>query len=82
MAKRWKVQYAIQVHKTMWLLFKFQSVADCDLVLRGSPYVADGCPLYLKPLPMSFFFQREELQKLPVWIQILTCHWNVGPFVH
>lgn len=35
MAKRWKVKYEVQVNRTMWLIFKFQNVADCDCVLRG-----------------------------------------------
>lgn len=66
MAKHWNVQYDIQVHKTMWLIFKFQNAEDCDRAMRGGPYVALRCPLYLMPLPIGFFFQREELQRLPI----------------
>lgn len=80
MANRWRVQYEIQAHKTLWLLFIFQNPEDYDRVLRGGPYVAYSSPLYLKPLSTGFLFQREELQHLPVWMQItnlpLEC-WTV-----
>lgn len=40
MAKHLNVKYDINVHKTMWLIFKFQSVEVFDRVMRGGPYVA------------------------------------------
>lgn len=72
MVDRWKVKCDIQMHCTMWLVFQFHDVVDCDQILQGGPYMANGSPLYLKPLPSGFLFQQDELQRLPVWMQFLN----------
>ncbi|KAG6538547.1 hypothetical protein ZIOFF_003671 [Zingiber officinale] len=69
MAKRWNVEYDVQAHKTMWLIFKFKSADDYEKVLHGGPYIALGCFLYLKHSLKEFFFQREELHCL------MVSHW-------
>ena len=75
----WKVQCSHWIHRSGWIVFKFQSEEDRLKVLNGGPYFAYGRNLMLKIMPRCFRFGNEDLATVPVWIQLpdlpLDC-WN------
>lgn len=54
----------------LWIVFQFETADDCDQVLRGGSYISYGCSLYLKRMPTGFLFQKEELHRLLMWMQL------------
>jgi len=74
------VQCTHWIHRSGWIVFKFQTEEDRMKVLNGGPYFAYGRNLMLKVMPRCFRFGDEEVTKFPVWIQLpdlpLDC-WNV-----
>ena len=75
----WKVDCTHWIHRSGWIVFKFQSEEDRWRVLNGGPYFAYGRNLMLKSMPRCFRFGSEDLATVPVWIQLpdlpLDC-WN------
>ena len=75
----WKVDCSHWIHRSGWIVFKFQSEEDRWKVLNGGPYFAYGRNLMLKIMPRCFRFGSEDLATVPVWIQLpdlpLDC-WN------
>jgi len=75
----WKVECTHWVHRSGWIVFKFQSEEDRLSVLNGGPYFIYGRSLLLKNMPRCFRFGGEEFATVPVWVQLpdlpLEC-WN------
>ena len=75
----WKVNCTHWIHRSGWIVFKFQSEEDRLKVLNGGPYFAYGRNLMLKLMPRCFRFGGEDFATLPVWVQLpdlpLDC-WN------
>jgi len=75
----WKVKCTYWIHRSRWIVFKFQSEEDRLTVLNGGPYFAYGVNLMLKIMPRCFRFGGEDFATLPVWVQLpdlpLDC-WN------
>jgi len=75
----WNVQCTHWIHRSGWIVFKFQSEEDRVKVLNGGPYFAYGRNLMLKIMPRCFRFGGEDSATVPVWIQLpdlpLDC-WN------
>lgn len=67
---RWKAPHNMLTHNSLWLVFKFSTKELSDAVLTGRPYIAYGCPLYLKALPPCLTFQPEAQNQIPLWMQI------------
>jgi len=57
----WKVQCTHWIHRTGWIVFKFQTEEDRMKVLNGGPYFAYGRNLMLKVMPRCFRFGNEGL---------------------
>ncbi|KAG6484327.1 hypothetical protein ZIOFF_061132 [Zingiber officinale] len=68
-ASRWRVPYKFYMHKSGWVVYRFDTPEDRDKVLRGGPYFAFGIPLFLKYMPRCFLFE-EDGRYIPAWIQI------------
>lgn len=80
LCKSWKVRYKYFIHRSGWLIFKFDSEADRARVLMGGPHLVYGRPLMLKNLPKCFEFDKNDgISTVPTWITLpglpLDC-WN------
>ena len=75
----WKVKCTNWIHRSGWIVFKFQSEEDRMSVLNGGPYFAYGRNLMLKLMPRCFRFGGEDFATVPVWVKLpdlpLDC-WN------
>jgi len=75
----WKVKCKQWIHRSGWIIFKFDSQEDRLSVLNGGPYFIYGRNLMLKNMPKCFRFGAEEIAIVPVWVQLpdlpLDC-WN------
>jgi len=75
----WKVKCKHWIHRSGWIVFKFESHEDRLSVLNGGPYFIYGRNLMLKNMPKCFRFGGEEIATVPVWVQLpdlpLDC-WN------
>lgn len=70
LANSWKVPYKFYVHKSGWLVFRFEIHEDRDQVLQGGPYLIYGRPLILKEMPQLFEFGPCTLSVIPVWVTL------------
>ncbi|KAG6492641.1 hypothetical protein ZIOFF_047606 [Zingiber officinale] len=66
---RWKVPYEFYMHKSGWVVYRFDTMQDRDKVLLGGPYFAYGIPLFLKIMPRCFLFD-EDGRYVSAWVQI------------
>ena len=62
----WKVECSHWIHRSGWIVFKFQSEEDRLMVLNGGPYFAYDRNLMLKIMPRCFRFGVEEVATIPV----------------
>ena len=76
----WKVKCKHWIHRSGWIVFKFDTLEDRLSVLNGGPYFIYGRNLMLKNMPKCFRFGGEEIAIVPLWVQLpglpLDC-WNV-----
>lgn len=68
--KAWGVPYKFSIHRSGWLIFKFNSFNDMNDVLVKGPYFIFHRPLLLKEVPPFFRFQNEEICNVPIWVQL------------
>ncbi|XP_074570567.1 uncharacterized protein LOC141827233 [Curcuma longa] len=61
--------YQFFMHKSGWVVFRFDKEEDRETVLQGGPYFVFGIPLFLKKMPKCFMFE-EDGRFVPAWIQI------------
>lgn len=70
LTRRWQTPHMMLTHDSAWLIFKFPEKQSCDAILKGGPYVACGCPLYIKAMPSCFTFESTIHNQLPLWMKI------------
>ncbi|KAJ6993651.1 hypothetical protein NC653_016705 [Populus alba x Populus x berolinensis] len=65
----WKCEATLTMHKSGWLVYKFQNEEDKCPVLCGGPYLVYGRPLILRSMSKYFDFSSSEMTQVPVWIK-------------
>lgn len=68
MRNAWKIPHTFSLHKSGWLVFKFENEADRLKVLEGGPYMIFGRPLILKNMTPLFEFGACLASIIPTWI--------------
>ncbi|KAK6161317.1 hypothetical protein DH2020_004698 [Rehmannia glutinosa] len=76
LCKTWKVPFDYVPDINGWMVFKFKTEHDRDMVIRGGPYSVYGRPLLLKPLPKFFNFGDDDIKSVPVWINFPHLPWD------
>lgn len=66
----WNAPHKFHIHKSGWLIFRFEELAEKERVLQGGPYLIYGRPLILKDLPPLFEFGACTHSEIPVWITL------------
>ncbi|KAI5682027.1 hypothetical protein M9H77_03255 [Catharanthus roseus] len=66
----WNVPHKFYVHKSGWLVFRFEIFEDRDQILQGGPYLIYGRPLILKEMPPLFEFGPCTLSVIPIWVTL------------
>lgn len=64
----WKIPHKFSLHKSGWLVFKFDTEAERQKVLEGGPYMIYGRPLILKHMQPLFEFGACTASVIPTWI--------------
>ncbi|KAI5652482.1 hypothetical protein M9H77_29669 [Catharanthus roseus] len=77
----WKVHDTFKVHKSDWLVFRYDSEKDRQKVLTKGPYLIFIRAIVKKPMTTLFNFGSASMSTLPVWINVLglPCDiWNAN----
>lgn len=79
LVRRWESNIKFQTHESGWIIFTFPSAEVQARILVGGPYMVYGFHMIIKEMPKCFWFKEEDMNTIPVWIQIhglpLDC-WN------
>ncbi|XP_042460690.1 uncharacterized protein LOC122044228 [Zingiber officinale] len=67
---QWKTPHKFFLHKSGWVVYKFDNEEDHKKVLQGVPYFTFGVPMFLKIMPKCSLFDEDGCF-VPAWIQIL-----------
>ncbi|XP_042419715.1 uncharacterized protein LOC122008162 [Zingiber officinale] len=66
---QWKTPHKFFLHKSGWVVYKFDNEEYHQKFLQGVPYFVFGVPMFLNIMPKCFPFD-EDGRFVPVWIQI------------
>ncbi|KAI5681578.1 hypothetical protein M9H77_02806 [Catharanthus roseus] len=66
----WKVHSTFKVHKSGWLVFRFDSDKDRQEVLDKGPYLIFKRPIVMKPITSLFDVGSASMITLPVWVNL------------
>lgn len=70
LASTWHVPHKFHVHKSGWLIFRFDDFALKEKVLQGGPYLIFGRPIILKDMPPLFEFGACTHSIVPAWVTL------------
>ncbi|KAI5639960.1 hypothetical protein M9H77_00286 [Catharanthus roseus] len=70
LSNSWNTPHKFHIHKSGWLLFRFDDFELKEKVLQGGPYLIFGRPLILKDMPPLFEFGACTHSEVPVWITL------------
>ncbi|XP_075507580.1 uncharacterized protein LOC142544415 [Primulina tabacum] len=59
-----------QTHDSGWIVFTFLNVEVRDRILGGGSYMVYEYHLFLKEMPRCFRFRDEDMNSMPLWVQI------------
>ncbi|KAI5672331.1 hypothetical protein M9H77_12695 [Catharanthus roseus] len=79
MRNSWKIPNKFNIHKSWWLVFRFDEEENRQRVLDGGTYMIYGRHLILKNMPPLFEFGAYTNSILPVWVMLpgfLVAIWN------
>lgn len=60
---------SFHLHKSGWVVYRFDKPKDWDRILQGGPYFVFSIPLFLKEMSRCFLFV-EDGRHMPAWIQV------------
>lgn len=66
----WKVSRKFHIHKSSWLVFRFDNEEDRQKILDGGPYMIYGRPPILKHMPPLFEFTTCTNTFVPIWVML------------
>lgn len=66
----WKAPYTFNIHKSGWLVIRFQDEKTRQDILESGPHLIFGRPLVMKYMPSLFDFGSASFSILPVWVPL------------